>query len=163
MPISPESLENFRRGAPQDSFLGVVIYDGAANNHTVHLALARRLDGTNIPEDRWSTVGGERRNPLPGAGGHAQLVNWAGGQAQQIAPGQAAGNAIGFSMIKTANNAFVISTFRSGFNSQHDGARPAFARETPNEARTLTEADIMGLLSELTRGVMGGGARRHSI
>lgn len=162
MPVSPESIENFQRGTVNDSFLGVVIHNAEANTYTVHLALARRLDGRDIPTDRWSNINRVRRNPLPGAGGHAQLVNWAGGQAQQIAPGQAAGNAIGFSIIKTGSKAFKPGTFRSGFNSQHQGARPGFAQGTANQARTLSESEIWPLLSELTQNVMGGRARRHS-
>jgi hypothetical protein len=163
MPLTQESLDNFQRGAVGDSFLGVVVYDQNANTYTIHLSLAVRLDGVQIEQDRYSRIGGIIRAPLPAAGGHAQIVNWAGGQAQQIAQGQAIGQAIGFSIVKSAANAFKPGTFRSGFNSQHAGDRPGFAKGTDNEARTLRESDIWPLLHELTQPLMGGRVRRHSI
>ena len=90
-------------------------------------------------------------------------MQWSGGAAQQIQAGQAAGNAAGFSLVKTGRNTFETGTFRSGFNGQYQGQRPGFARGTPDERRTLREQDVWAVLGELTAYVRGGRARRHSI
>lgn len=160
MPIDAESIGNFRRGAVQDSFLGIV--DTATN--TMYLSLAQRQDGRDIDRERYSEIRGVTRDPLPGAGGHATLANWAGIAAVQVGVGNAAGNAFGFSLVKTGTTTFEVGTFRSGFNRQYLGARPGFATGTDNEERTLPEPLIMGtLLPELTAGLAGTRTRRGSI
>lgn len=163
MPIDPESIENFQRGTTGDSFLGIV----DTTNSTMFLALALREDGIAIPDDRRSTIGQVTRTPLPGAGGHAQLANWAGVNATQAGPGAALGGAFGFSLVKTDPSSFRIGTYRSGFNSQTTPAmapRPGFAQGTLNEARTLDQDAILNrLLPELTAGLLGTRQRRASM
>lgn len=160
MPIDAESIANFRRGAVQDSFLGIV--DTVTN--AMYLSLAQRQDGRAIDRERYSMIGGTTRDPLPGAGGHATLAGWAGIQAQQVGVGNAVGNAFGFSLVKTGTTTFSVGTFRSGFNRQQVGARPGFAIGTDNEERTLPEPVIWTtLLPELTAGLAGTRARRGSI
>lgn len=161
MPIDAESLDNFRRGSTGDSFLGII----DLSNTTLYLALAERQDGAAIDRDRHSTIGARRRDPLPGAGGHAQLATWAGVHAAQVGAGAAVGNAIGFSIVKTGLRSFTVGTFRSGFNSQYIGeARPGFAAGGANEARTLAQDRILNtLLPELTAGLAGTRQRRGSI
>ncbi|MFS1526275.1 hypothetical protein ACL7TT_19605 [Microbulbifer sp. 2304DJ12-6] len=168
MAVTDESIENFQRGRVGDSFLGVVIYDPEKDEYSLHLALALRQDNQDIPNDadtqqnRLSRINGVIRSPLPGSGGHSQLVNWAGGQAVQIARGQAQGNAIGFSIIKDGAGSYKIGTYRSGFNTQHSGRRPGFATRAGNADRTLIERDIASMLSELNANIRTKHGRSHS-
>jgi hypothetical protein len=150
--IDPDSLENFKKGIPGDSYLGILVNNPATGDNAIHLALAQRLDGMEIDRERYSRIGGDIRDPLPGAGGHGQLSNWAGVNAVQLGAGVAAGDARGFSIEKIDDTSFRIGTYRSGLNGQDDPAaqaRPGFARGTGNELRTLNEASVMSVLTPL--------------
>jgi hypothetical protein len=150
--IHPDSLENFRKGIPGDSFLGILVHDPASGDNTIHLTMAQRRDGMGIDPERHSRLGGAVRDPLPGAGGHATMSNWAGVNAVQVGAGAALGNARGFSIEKIDDNSFKIGTYRSGLNGQDDPgaqARPGFARGTGDEMRTLNEESVRSVLTPL--------------
>jgi hypothetical protein len=159
MPISHESIENFRRGILGDSFLGIVHVE---TTPMMYLALAGKPD--EIPRSRYSVIGGTPRPPLEAWGGHAKLAGWVGIAAEQVARGRVIGKAFGFSLKKTGVANFNIATFRSGFNGQYPGPKPRFAQRDEDGGRTLSQEQILHiLLPELTGGLMGATRRRASI
>lgn len=148
MPVAVESVENFRRAAPHDSLLGV--YD--TGSEQIYLALVQHRNNpsplmvtqrTEITADRHSWINGVKRQPLPGAGGHSQLAQWAGIDAQQLRGGLAVGPCYGFSITKTGPSKFVIGTLRSGFNQFYQGDRPegSTSRTLPNHAAFNAESE----------------------
>lgn len=157
MQIALESTENFNRGIADDSFLGIVAFpkkETPINYSTgvIYLALAQRRDATVIPAGRFSTLKGVEMQPLPGGGGHAIMARAAGVIATQIAQGVAEGSAMGFSIIKTGDAAMRIATYRSGFNRQYPGKRPALAPVgTINHDRTLPLDAILVLRATLNK------------
>ena len=125
MPVTDESIQNFRRGKPGDACLG--IYHSPTK--TIHLALVEPRDqdlpknpkaggpdlGDQVHADiksRTSKIGGkELGGPLMGAGGHTVLAAKAGYQASLIGAGMAAGaDLYCFSIIKTSSDTFKIGT-----------------------------------------------------
>ena len=157
MQIVKESTDNFNRGIADDSFLGIVAFPKKEtpvnyNVGVIYLALAQRRDGAVIPQERFSTIRGVELQPLPGGGGHAIMARAAGVIATQVAQGVAEGSAFGFSIIKTGDNAMKIGTYRSGFNRQYSGNRPALAPPgTINHDRTLPLDAVLVLRATLEK------------
>lgn len=151
MAVTGESLANFQRGIIGDSFL--VVY-GTLTRET-HFGIAERRDGAAVPPTRQSNIGGVLRAVLGAAGGHAQIANWAGIQAIQVAGGVAQGSAAGCSIRKTGARTWEVDTLRSGFNTQFAVAtNPRHPGTPPAELlRTLPMAYVQVIQNEITGGM----------
>jgi hypothetical protein len=131
MAVTQESIQNFRRARNGDAFLGIQ----NLNTQEIHLALCWPRDAGiyNPPMSQHSWIGRQRIDPLPGAGGHSQLAQYAGVPgARQIGPRQAAGDAVGFSIIKRSHNEYEIGTWIAGLNGQYPDTRaPGVHQQDP--------------------------------
>jgi hypothetical protein len=105
-----------------------------------------------------------RRDPLEGQGGHAQLAGFAGvAGVQQQGVGRAVGQAVGFSIVKTAVNNYKIGTVCSGLNAQFDDLIARVPAQTQQqhkvdrveerEGRAMPEQHFDDIVAALDKGI----------
>ena len=124
MKVTQESLNNFRRAPLNSTLMG--IRDMRTNR--IHLAL-QSVRGAENFEGQLSTIEGNTVNPLPRNQGHSILARHAGLPVTSV-PLRATGPAIGFTIEKTGNNTYEVTSWQSGLNTQ-----ASVSRHPPSPAR----------------------------
>ena len=112
MKVTQESINNFRRAPLNSTLMG--IRDMRTNR--IHLAL-QSVRGAENFEGQLSTIEGNTVNPLPRNQGHSVLARHAGLPVTSV-PLRATGPAIGFTIEKTGNNTYEVTSWQSGLNTQ---------------------------------------------